>query len=149
MASFDFAEPFVSKQECFHSLLDNGHSQESLFEQWEMALEDSHYIGSTVATCSKDRSVSQIVIVTNTAPYKDLLSLPRDNQSFIELSKKGSSFLPEVFQFDVNKKIKIWAFGNANSFTDSNLNNVRFVSNPRATPQINNTKFYYPFLVRN
>jgi hypothetical protein len=147
--SYDFCEPTVSKQECFSYLENHGISQDSIFEKWEMAMEDSDYLNSTVNLCSRDSTVKQIVLVTAAVPLKQLAWLP-NTESQCLLGEQGSSFLESAFAADVNSKINTWAFGRSMQSTDQIINKIRYVSNPRGWcgNELSQT-IYYPKCIKN
>lgn len=148
--SYDFCEPMVSKQECVHSLVhQKGKSQDLIFEQWEMAMEDADYIRNTVNICSTDITVKNIVLVTHTVPNRNLLWLPESNEDIYLVGEQGSSYLEGVIRADVNNKVKNWCFGHLHSPCDTVINGVRYVSNPRGIPAHRTAKhIYYPQLIK-
>ena len=147
--SYDFCEPMMSKQECFHDLIDLGKNQDVMFEQWEMAMEDADYLAKTVNICSRDNTVKQIVLVTHTAPLRQLAWLPKSNDYYL-LGEQGSSFLEGVLEADVNKKIKTWAFGHIHRPVDQVINGIRYVSNPRGVPGHHLAQtIYYPKYIKS
>lgn len=148
--SFDFCEPIVSKQQCFHALIDQGMSQDRLFDQWEMAMEDAAYIASGVEHFSRDKAVDQVVVATYSCPQVHILPQPKTILDQQDLGSMGSSFFQEVYAKDKNKKIKTWAFGNHPNVCDQTINGIRYVCNPRGTPATSSTNYYYyPMLVKN
>lgn len=140
--SFDFCDPIFTKQECFHTLQDHGWEQDLMFEQWEMAMEDAHYISTKISQYESDSSIKKIVIVTNSIPRKDLIPLASYN---ITNSILGSSFLQEVSESNFSK-LTHWVFGNFPYRVERVINNVKYISSPRGKP--NSINFYYPELIK-
>ena len=147
--SFDFCEPYISKQQCFHELIDTGFSQEKLFNQWEMALEDATYMASAIEHCQRDNAVKNIILCTHSVPIKDLLPMPNDTSECTDLGKQGSSFLTDIVNRNLSNKISTWAFGKSCKPIDTKIGNIRYVSNPRGLPNTAVSKYYYPLLVKN
>ena len=146
--SFDFGEPFATKEECFHYELNKGISQEALFEQYEMALEDGAYIANAVEICNNDPTVHDIVIVTHTLPNPKLAWFPPD-QNYAKIGTQGNTFMEEVFKKDRRGKIKTWAFGHVHQPQDVTIDGVRYVSNPRGLPtDLQGQLIYYPKFVK-
>lgn len=148
--SYDFGEPFCSKEECFHyELTELGKSQELLFEQWEMALEDSTFLSNAVEICSKDNTVDDIVVVTHTLPTPKLAWFPPDGK-YATMGTQGNSNLEDVLRRDRNNKIKTWAFGHVHTPIDRVINGVRYVSNPRGIPSHQGSQtIYYPKMIKS
>lgn len=146
--SYDFCEPTISKQECVDYLINLGNNQNVMFEKWEMAMEDADYLSHTVNLCSRDNTVKQIVLVTHTVPLKQLTWLPNDKNRSL-LGEQGSSFLENVLDADVNRKIKTWAFGHLHRPADQVIDGIRYVSNPRGTKGHQMAQpMYYPKCVK-
>ena len=146
--SFDFAEPFATKEESFHYELNKGASQELLFEQYEMALEDSAYIANAVDICNNDNTVHDIVVVTHTLPTPKLATfIP--GKEYASMGTQGNTFMQEVFKKDRRGKIKTWAFGHVHQPQDTVINGVRYVSNPRGLPtDLHGQLIYYPKFIK-
>lgn len=141
-STFDFCEPFMSKQMCVETLGHCGIEQNLVFEQWEMAIEDATYLGDKISNFTKDTSIKNIVIVTNTIPIKEIKEL-NPKMSLVDLAMRSSSYLIDVLRRDQNNKISHWVHGNTSNKTFTRYNNVCFMSNPRG-----NSVHYYPELIK-
>jgi hypothetical protein len=142
--TYDFCEPFVHRNSCLEWLIEQGKDQDLLFEQYEMAMEDSHHINNCLDICNRDPQIKNIVIVTHAVPRKDLAitipGLPHET-----LGVQGSSFLQDCLAKDVNNKVGAWVFGHVHAEIDAQLGSCRFVSNPRGTPHnLVKRHVYYP-----
>jgi hypothetical protein len=144
--SFDFGEPTLSKQDCFYELTAQGIPQDVIFEQWEMSLEDTAYIGEKVAKLTKDDTIKKIVIVTNTIPIREIGLLEKTNP--LESAITGSSFLKDIVSRDQNKKIDYWVFGNTKKKVFQKISNITFISNPRGNFTSQGNRHYYPELIK-
>lgn len=147
--SFNFCEPYMSKQQCFHELIDRGHAQDQLFNQWEMAIEDANYIRSAVEHCHREPSVKEIVICTHTAPLRELITAPILYEDYADLGASGSSFLSEIANGNVSNKVKIWTFAQNLKSVDTVINGIRYVNNPRGTLHTAGNSIYYPLMITN
>ena len=147
--SYNFCEPMMSKQECVHNLVHHKNkSQDLIFEQWEMAMEDADFIRNTVNICSTDVTVKDIVLITHTVPNRQLAWIP-DNDEIYLMGEQGSTYLEDVLRADVNDKVKAWCFGHLHSSQDQLINGIRYVSNPRGIPTHKTAKhIYYPQLIK-
>lgn len=147
--SFDFCEPFMTKQECFHSLLDEGKDQAVMFEQWEMAMEDADHMAQVIGTLNSDPGVKEIVMVTHTVPDRRLTWL-KDDHNIHFLGVQGSSFLEKLKDLNTKGKMTTWVFGHLHQAKDEVLDGIRYISNPRGIPEHQNAqKIYYPKFIKN
>ena len=146
--SYDLCEPMMSKQECFHRLVDSGKDQDLLFEQWEMAMEDAEHMSRRISMCTKDPSIKKIVLVTHTIPNNKLAMMP-DSNSIHTMGEQGSTFLESVTAHDTNNKTKVWAFGHLHVPMDRMIDGIRYVSNPRGIPAHTMSQpLYYPKCIK-
>lgn len=146
--SFDFCEPMMSKQECFHNFVSEGKDQAVLFEQWEMAMEDADHMANLISKLNVEPDVKEIVLVTHTVPNRVLTWFPGET-NIHQLGMQGSSFLELLPSKDNKGKIKTWAFGHVHQPVDQVLDGIRYVSNPRGMPKHGNLPIYFPKYVKN
>jgi len=146
--SFDFCEPMISKQECFHSFVDEGKDQSVMFEQWEMAMEDADHMASVISTLNADPDVKEMVLVTHTVPNR-LLSWFPGERNIHQLGMQGSSFLESLAGKNSKNKIKTWVFGHLHHSIDQTIDGIRYVSNPRGIPDHGSSPVYYPKFIKS
>ena len=148
--SFDFGEPYVVKQECWHWLMDHGRDEDLLIEQWQMAMEDAEYLSNAVQHCSMDNTIKDIVLVTHTVPNRKLAWFPDSGIPIETMSLQGNSFLENVLIHDTMSKVKVWAFGHLHHTHDQMIDGIRYVSNPRGTPGDRLSQaIYYPKFIKS
>ena len=147
--SYDFCEPYISKQDCIDTLVMSGKDQDVLMEQWNTAIEDAEFLSSAVMNCSADSSIKDIVLITHTLPHQDLTWMP-SYDDIASLGLQGSSYLQTVSDHDVNSKIKVWCYGHVHQANDRTIDGIRYVSNPRGLPgQTGAQEIYYPKYIKN
>lgn len=145
--SYDFCEPMMSKQECIYRMEQEGHDQQVLFEQWEMAMEDADHMANVISNLNADANVKDIVLVTHTVPNRLLSFYPGDDQIH-KLGVQGSSFLENIPRSNTRNKIKVWAFGHVHQQVDHTIEGIRYVCNPRGIPAHGNQTVYYPKFIK-
>jgi len=147
--TFDFMEPEISREEAYWYFVSNGiYSEPFLQEIYHTANEDATVMSEIVSKLTTDSAVSEIILLTHTAPLKKFADVDLPQKHPAHFSRCGSSFLPNILNFDINKKIKTWCFGHVHQKFDEQFNNVRYVCNPRGRkddcPQ---NVFYYPKMI--
>ena len=143
--TFDFCEPEISREEAYmYFMANNIFSEPFMHEIVQTAREDALVLSEIVGKLTVDTAVSEIVILTHTAPFNDFMDVQQP-QHPAHFSRCGSSFLPKVLDFDFNRKAKTWCFGHVHQEFDRVKENIRYVCHPRGrkddSPQ---NRFYYP-----
>jgi Icc-related predicted phosphoesterase len=112
------------------------------------AREDAIIMSEIISKLTTDSGVSEIVILTHTAPLKQFMDFNLPQTHPAHFSRCGSSFLPNILQLDINKKAHTWCFGHVHQDFDVTIDNIRYVCHPRGrkddSPQ---NLFYYPKMI--
>lgn len=147
--SYDFCEPYVSKQDAIQYQIDKGSDEGSALEQWNTAIEDSEHISHSVDNCNRNPEIKSIVVVTHTVPNKKLSWMPDQTHLVPVMGTQGSSYLESIPLRDVNKKIKVWCFGHVHHPQDTVIDDIRYVSNPRGIPgHLGSQEIYFPKFIK-
>jgi Icc-related predicted phosphoesterase len=146
--TFDFMEPTISREEAYWYFASNFiFSEPFMQELLETAREDAMVLCDIVSKLTVDTAVSEIVMLTHTAPFNKFNDVQQP-QHPAHYSRCGNSYLGNVLDFDINKKIKTWCFGHVHQEFDQTINNVRYICHPRG--RLNDSPhnlFYYPKLI--
>jgi hypothetical protein len=92
---------------------------------------DSTYLSNSVKKLQTHKEVKSIVIVTHTLPAPWICSHEIGLSSHARVESMGNKNLQECLKQDTENKIRTWAFGHYHGSVDQNVNNIRYVSNPR------------------
>ena len=146
--TFDFMEPEISREDAYWYFAGNNiYSEAFMQEVLQTAREDAQVLSEIVSKLNSDVSVSEIVMLTHTAPFNkfnDVLQV----QHPANYARCGSSFLPHVLRFDTNKKIKTWCFGHVHQEFDETIDGIRYVCHPRGRKDDSpNNIYYYPKII--
>jgi Calcineurin-like phosphoesterase len=143
--TFDFMEPEISREDAYMYFLNNNiFSEPFMHEIYEAAADDARIMSEIVARLTVDPAVSEIVLLTHTAPLFDFKDLQQP-QHPAHYARCGSSHLKNVIDFDVNGKVKTWCFGHVHQNFDEVRDNIRYVCHPRGRKDDSpNNVFYYP-----
>lgn len=147
--SYDFCEPYASKQDAIDFQAAKGLDHESIMEQWNTAVEDSEFICNTVGICTNNPEIKSIVVVTHTVPNRQLSWMPEPVDLMPVMGTQGSSYLESVPMHDTNNKIKVWCFGHVHHPQDREIDGIRYVSNPRGIPgHLGSQQVYFPKFIK-
>lgn len=146
--TYDYLEPVVSRLECINSFCQHEDlSDEIALEIWDHAVENSEFLVNIIKDFNKTDIIKKIVIVTHTLPNKNLIE-PLSSMTISSLGKLHNSLIQDMMIHDTNKKINAWCFGHYHGeAVDTTIDDVRYISNPRGTPQDTIFPIYYPKLV--
>lgn len=114
----------------------------------QLALSDANYLANSVARLQKHKDVKNIVIVTHTVPYQDLISHDINLSGTYRMNLMGNSNIMDVLEVDTERKISHWCFGHYHGTVDIEHRGVRFINNCRGrngTPH--GRAVYYPLRV--
>ena len=81
-----------------------------------------------------DKSVNKIVVMTHTAPFKELLIIKNEVDWDSLSASFGNSLMAKVVNEDKNKKIKNWIFGHTHQRQDVQIGHIRYTNNARGYP---------------
>lgn len=96
-----------------------------------IAYHDANYLTNSVKKLQTHKEVKSIVIVSHTLPAAWLCNHDPDLAFIPRLNCMGNPHLQMCLDEDTEGKIKVWAFGHYHRPVDRELNNIRYVSNPR------------------
>lgn len=103
-------------------------------QPWDLALQHAAEINSMVAHCVADDGDARIVVMSHTAPHRDLVaSKPqflRSNPFFV-----NTHFDRILEQYP--KNIVLWQYGHTHFRTEKMINGIYCVANPRGYPTEN------------
>lgn len=147
--TFDFMEPEISREDAYWYFLSNSiYSEPYMQEVIHTAREDASIMCEIVAKLTVDSSVSEIVMLTHTAPFHKFVDVQQP-QHPANYARCGSSFLLKILDFDINSKIKNWCFGHVHQEFDEVIDDIRYICHPRGrqddSPQ---NLFYYPRMIQ-
>lgn len=98
----------------------------------ELAMHDATYLSTSVAKLQTHQDVKEIVIVTHTVPFPELIEHDIEMAGSHMLNCSGNSHVGRALSHDTEAKISTWCFGHYHgSDIDTFLKGVRFVNNPR------------------
>lgn len=146
--TFDYCDPIISRLEQIDKFCEKElHHQSTAVGIWDEAVENSEFLCNVVGEFNKTDIIEDIIVITHTMPRRDLV-IPAAYMDTCDLAKMYNSQLSEVFNADVNNKIKTWCFGHYHAeAVDKEIDGVRYVSNPRGRPDDTVFPVYYPKLV--
>lgn len=146
--SYDYMEPEISKEEAYMYFVSNNiYSEPFLQEVWQTAKDDARVLSEIVMKLTSNPEVKEIVMTTHTAPLKTFMDLVIE-QHPANYARCGSSFLSEILNFDINKKIKTWCFGHVHQNFDQTIGDIRYVCHPRGRLDDSpHNLFYYPKMI--
>ena len=114
---------------------------------WEEAVvdisrhhKDLNYLKHTVHRMQMTNDVHQIVLVSHTVPNTELLEIYPD----VDFEQVGSNASEVIDGEDLTSKVRTWCFGHYHRAIDSQAGDIRYVSNPRGTPETHHGFQYYP-----
>jgi len=111
----------------------------------EDALIDATYLQTGIQRLQTHQDVKEIVIVSHTVPFPELIEHDIDLQGTHMLNCAGNSHLGRALTQDTEGKISTWCFGHYHNDIDTMFKGVRFVNNPRGRGQTKWCKaVYYP-----
>ena len=102
---------------------------------------DLEYLKASVFRMQKADDIKKICLISHTVPNLELLPYDQENL------KAGSHVSEEILDLDVNNKIKTWCFGHVPQKIDFTMSEVRYISNPRGTPDNSSNVSYFPLRV--
>jgi predicted phosphodiesterase len=144
---YEFCEPYISRDFAINQLIDQEDNRELIMEQWNSAIEDGEFLSNAVAETSINPSIKSIVLVTHTLPNRRLRDM--NTRSTRDLVLQGNTYMENVPNFDLDKKIKVWCYGHVHRCNDRMIDDIRYVSNPRGIPQhMDSQKIYYPLCIK-
>lgn len=110
------------------------------------AMVDTTYLSTTIQKLQTHQDVREIVIVTHTVPFPELVEHDIDLQGSHRLNCTGNSHLARALVYDTEAKISTWCFGHYHGGDiDTILKGVRFINNPRGRGTTRWCKHvYYP-----
>jgi hypothetical protein len=98
----------------------------------ELALQDATYLSTSVQKLQTHQDVQEIVIVTHTVPFPELIEHDIELAGSHILNCAGNSHIGRVLSYDTEAKISTWCFGHYHGGDiDTVFKGVRFVNNPR------------------
>lgn len=96
------------------------------------AMLDAEYLCATVQSLQTHRDVKEIVIVSHTVPFPELIEHDIELQDSHMLNCMGNTHLARALSNDTECKISTWCFGHYhNGNIDQMFKGIRYVSNPR------------------
>ena len=97
-----------------------------------LAMADVSYLSTTIQKLQTHQDVAEIVIVTHTVPFPELIEHDIELQGSHRLNCSGNSHLGRALTYDTEAKISTWCFGHYHGGDiDNFFKGVRFVNNPR------------------
>lgn len=94
-----------------------------------MAFQDFAYLTKSVERLQKHRDVKNIVLVTHTVPFYDLIKHDIELIDNPRSGCVGNSMILRALSTDTETKISTWCFGHYHSAVDYNIEGIRFVNN--------------------
>lgn len=123
-----------------------GVSMDIASEIENQAMIDASYITSSIQKLQTHNDVNQIVIVTHTVPFPELIEHDIELAGSHMLNCSGNSHIGRALAHDTEAKISTWCFGHYHGGDiDTLFKGVRFVNNPRGRGDTKWSKsVYYP-----
>lgn len=147
--TYDYQELFGggSRLECIEQFCaDENLELADAMNIWQTAQEQVDYMAKVISIMQEDDDIDEIVVVTHTVPRPDLFYM---DGSLVDYGKMGNSSYQTVIDADYENKISTWVFGHYHSVhVDVEMNSIRYVSNPRGTPETSLSPVYHPLIVR-
>jgi len=110
--------------------------KEQSADDW--AKKQSNQIKEQVISLQDDDTIDNIVVVTHTAPLRELLIVKTDDDVWNQLTGSfGNSKMAEVIAADNKKKIKSWCYGHTHQRNDKVIGDIRYINNARGYPSEN------------
>lgn len=103
---------------------------------------DLDYLKASVGRMQRAHDVTNVCLVSHTVPNLELTS------AYGDYLERGCHASEEVLACDVKNKVKTWCFGHAPETIDYTAGEVRYVSNPRGTPETAERLSYFPLRVQ-
>jgi hypothetical protein len=134
--SFDFNPEFDLDQQ-FMWMKEQGLCQriEDVMKILSYGLSDCRYLETTIRKMQDMNDVTEIVVVTATAPDKRFVEHDSALQDTPLMNLQGNGHLIKCLESDTKGKVSTWMFGTYLHADDEIISGVRFVSNPRGLPQ--------------
>lgn len=128
-------DPAVEQDYCIEWFQTHtGLSSGATLDIGKLALSDAGYLLNSIKRLQTHKDVKKIVVVSHTCPDYRLLSHDLDLDGKPQMSVMGNPHLAKALESDSENKIDTWVFGHYSGCVDQHINGVRYVSNPRGTP---------------
>jgi hypothetical protein len=146
--TFDFMEPDISKNEAYEFFLHNNiFSEPFMYEVYSSARDDALVLGEIISKLTVDPAVNEIVMLTHTAPLKRFTDFVNP-QHPVHFSRCGNSYMNNILNFDIGKKIKTWCFGHVHQDFDEVIDGIRYICHPRGRKDdMPHNVYYYPKMI--
>ena len=97
----------------------------------DVAYHDSAYMINSVRKLQTHQEVKHIVMITHTLPSPTFIKHDPDLIDHWRFNSMGNYHMQLALEEDTENKIKHWCFGHYHRPVDCEVNNIRYVSNPR------------------
>jgi hypothetical protein len=102
---------------------------------------DIEYLKASVGRMQRANDVNNLCLISHTVPNLELIS------NYEDQFETGSHASEQVLAADHKNKVKTWCFGHSPQAVDYTVAEVRYISNPRGTPETAERAVYFPLRV--
>lgn len=145
--TFDFAQPQMSRQQCWDMLIDKSNFPEEFQHAvWQEALADAESLMKQMIKANADSKVRNVVLVTHSSPIIEARWMP-PGQDWQHMGRAGNSLMINCLRTDIHRKTRAWVFGHVHTEFDQTRDGIRYVCHPRGMPAMG-SQIYYPKMVK-
>ncbi len=146
--SFDWDDSFDDEQIQQHFAYTWHHHNMMNFLHY--SLSDARYLRAGIEKLQAHEDINEIIVVTNTVPHKKLIEHDTKYSDNVAVNFLGNSMITDCLESDHLGKVSTWCFGNYPHAIDTEIDGVRYVSNPRGLQDQPWTKaVYYPLVIKS
>lgn len=98
---------------------------------YSLAHNDTRYLISSIKRLQTHQDIKKIMVITHTVPDRSFVDHDIDLVGSMRMNGMGNSTIMKCLESDLERKIKVWAFGHYHGPVDKHISGIHFVSNPR------------------
>ena len=128
--TFDFSE-HTNMHDTIQFLIERESlSAEYAGDIFTRAISDQSYMYNSVHSCQMVKECNEVILITNSVPKIELIAHNNDYFDTVQGDIIGNNGIDKCLDNDIQYKVSTWLFGKFHEDLDSNIDNVRFVTNP-------------------
>lgn len=143
--TFDFSDN-GTQEETIEFLDQRGiNSEESSIKITHMAMADNHYMRNSLEICQTMADCQNIILITSSVPKVEFIKHNEDYNGTVLGDVCGNKRITSCLRGDTEVKVSTWIFGTYPGEIDSEVDGIRFVSNPGKDKELD---IYFPKVIK-